>query len=108
MANPYIDTGMLTNTPAGMLRAQATTVDTGSRMVNSSSITWLLHSAKSARREPGKKLQPTAFRLVKRRETAVGGTVILLHPALHVAGVAVRVERGCQQNERALADGAGG
>ena len=36
---------------------------------------------------------------------AVGGTVILLHPSLPLVGVSIRMERGCQQNDKTLADG---
>ena len=36
---------------------------------------------------------------------AVGETVILLHPVLPLVGVSIGMKRGCQQNDRTLADG---
>ena len=39
-----------------------------------------------------------------RSHLAVGETVTLLHPPLPLAGVSIRMERGCQQND-SLADG---
>ena len=39
------------------------------------------------------------------RRLAVGETVILLHPPLPSVGVPIGMERGCQQNDRTLADG---
>ena len=39
------------------------------------------------------------------RDLAVGETVILLHPPLPLGGASIGTERGCQQNDRTLADG---
>ena len=36
---------------------------------------------------------------------AVGETVFLLHPPLPLSGISIGMERGCQYNDRTLADG---
>ena len=43
--------------------------------------------------------------LAVRIRACTAETVILLHPPLHLVGVSMRMERGCQRNDRSLVDG---
>ena len=47
-------------------------------------------------------------RAARAAAAAIDETVIPLHSPLPLVGVSIRTERGCQQNDRTLADGAGG